>query len=203
MGGGQGQSKIGQESDRAIADISMNLYRATKALRTETIGQITEGLKTGTIQDRTGEIQQLVERAMQGGAVSTQALLDAAGSQGQARTPFAQKQVAAARLAGEQQAALAPADYISAFVRTGEPILVGQAPGLALEGLGGIANASSYERAQATIGAGQMIGGTIAGAGQAVGSGIMYGASSLPATTPAPAPPTQNLQGSNIYGARQ
>ena len=137
MGGGQGQSKIGQESDRAIADISMNLYRATKALRAETIGQITEGLKTGTIQDRTGEIQQLVERAMQGGAVSTQALLDAAGSQGQARTPFAQKQVAAARLAGEQQAALAPSDYISAFVRTGEPILVGQAPGLALEGLGG------------------------------------------------------------------
>lgn len=200
MGGGQGQSKIGQESDRAIADISMNLYRATKALRAETIGQITEGLKTGTIQDRTGEIQQLVERAMQGGAVSTQALLDAAATGGQARTPFAQKQIAAARLTGEQEAGLVGPDYINAFIRSAEPILVGQAPGLALEGLGGIANASSYEQAQRTIGQGQLIGNITAGAGQAVGSGIMLGASSRFGGSQAPAPavpqPSQPIYGS-------
>lgn len=201
MGGGQGQSKIGQESDRAIADISLNLYKATKAIRAETISQITEGLKTGTIQDRTGEIQQLVETAMAGGAVSTQALLDAAASGGQARTPFAQKQIAAARLAGEQQAGLAPSDYISAFVRTGEPILVGQAPGLALEGLGGIANAASYQNAQNTIGSGQMIGGLAAGAGQAAASGIMYaGAMRAPGAPAAPAPPTTSS--GPIYGSR-
>lgn len=196
MGGGQGQSKLGQESDRAIADISLQLYNMTKGLRAETIGQITEGLKTGTIQDRTGEIQQLVEKAMQGGAVSTQALIDASSVAGQARTPFAQKQIANAQLEGASRAALVPSDYISAFIRAGEPILYGQAPGLALEGLGGIADAASYVTANNIAGQGQTIGSGISAAGQVVGSGIAYGSS---LRTPAPNP----NEGVPYYLARQ
>lgn len=196
MGGGQGQSKIGQESDRAIADISMALYNMTKGLRAETISQITEGLKTGTIQDRTGEVQQLVERAMQGGAVSTQALLDASAGAGQARTPFAQKQIAQERLKGETTAGLVPADYIRSFIQTGEPILYGQAPALALEGLGGLADVASWQNNQNTIASGQLIGGLAQGAGQTVGTaGAYYGATRAPAGTPA--------AGGPIYGARQ
>jgi hypothetical protein len=198
MGGGQGQSKIGQESDRAIADISLQLYNMTKGLRADVIGQITEGLRTGTIQDRTGEITQLVEKSATGGAVSTQQLLDAAATAGQSRTPFAQRQIAAARLQGEQQARLVPADYIQAFIRAGEPILYGQAPALALEGLGGLADISAWQNAQNIAGQGQLIGAGIQAAGQTAASGLVYGAG-------AAAPPQQPQQAPStpLYGARQ
>lgn len=192
MGGGQGQSKVGQEADRALAEISTTLYNITKGLRAETIGQITEGLQTGDIQAQHPQIQQAVEGAMAEGAVKSNQLLDQAAATGQARTPFAQKQLALQRLQAAQKAGMVPADYIQAFIRAGEPILYGQAPETAITGLGSLADIGA---AKSIAGANQqnaLINSLISGGGQLAAAGI--GAySAQPSQLPANVRPTTPL----------
>lgn len=174
MGGGQGMSKIGQEADRALADISMQLYNQTKSLRQETLQQIEEGLTTGDIGARLPEIQQGVESSMVQGAKEQTQLTDAAAASGQSRTPFALRQAAETELASSARTALVPSDYISAIIRTGEPIIYGQAPGIAIEGLGGLANIASAERISSMQNQGNLIGGILGASADTIAAGTNY-----------------------------
>lgn len=172
MGGGQGQSKVGQESDRALAEIATQLYEATRGIRSETIDQITEGILTGDIQARRGEIQQAVEGAKQEGGLESQDLEGQLASAGQTRTPYGQRQLALQKLRASQKAGLVPADYIQAFIRAGEPILYGQAPETAITGLNSLSDIQAAKDTSAANSQNALLTSIISGGGQLGAAGI-------------------------------
>lgn len=182
MGGG-GPGKIGQEKDKAVYDMVMELLTGTRPIAKEVAAQGAEGFETGDIKALYDTISQAMEGSMTQSSEDREAAKTLLAQRGLARTPFGAKTLANLNLQGRQRTGLVKSDIINAFLQRLAPALTGQSVETAISGESSLADAATRRGLAERQGQGDMLSALIGGVGQLGAAGIQGYANSTAATT--------------------
>lgn len=129
-------------ADSVLSETAREAFGEGKPLRTELLGQQLEALQTGGVGATAPIAGAAMSQSRAATARALAGLTDELSRSGLSRTPFAARQLAGTRLAGEQATELIPSQIAQAFI-AGAPTsgFAGLAPGLS--GLGTAAGVSA------------------------------------------------------------
>lgn len=174
MGGG-GPGKIGQEKDKAIYDMVIELLEQTGPIRDTVFAQGAEALTTGTIEARQGEVRRRLEQAMTAASEDKTAAREALATRKLDRTPTGQAQLANVDLEGKLRTSLVEPEMMMEFLRQLAPALTGQAVETAIGGEASLADAANRASINQRLANTSSLGALIQGVGQLGAAGIQAG----------------------------
>lgn len=156
-------------ADRLLTDTAREAFAEGKPLRNELLGQQLEALQTGGVGATAPIAGAAMSQSRAATARALAGLTEELSRSGLSRTPFAARQLAGTRLAGEQATELIPSQIAQAFI-AGAPTsgFAGIAPGLSgLSNAAGVSAQRDIAKGNQTIEyikAASQAGGAIAGA---------------------------------------
>lgn len=196
MSGG-GPGKVGQEKDKAIYDMVMELLAQTQPIGETVASQGAEAFATGDIAAMREQIRHAIEASMTAAGQDKIAARDALAQKGLTRTPFGQKALSSVALEGRQRTALVQPQMIQEVLARLIPALTGQSVETAIAGDNNIADAATRNSISQRLGNANALSALIQGTGQLGAAGIQAyygGGATPPPIKPATAPITPTVQ---------